>query len=235
MDMITTVRNKKRISAWIAAIAGAVLLIVLMERLFDDRRYRLISTVFAFLACVPFYVTYEKREGSIRRMVLIAVMTAIAVAGRLVFAALPAFKPLAAVAVLSAIYMGSEFGFLVGSLSAVVSNIFFGQGPWTPFQMMALGLIGLVAGLPAFRSLLRRRVPLAVYGVLAGISYSLIMDIWTVLSLAGGWRWDIYIAKLVTAVPYTATYAVSNVFFLELMLKPVGEKLNRIQTKHGIF
>ena len=46
MDMITTVRNKKRISAWIAAIAGAVLLIVLMERLFDDRRYRLISTVF---------------------------------------------------------------------------------------------------------------------------------------------------------------------------------------------
>ena len=49
------------------------------------------------------------------------------------------------------------------------------------------------------------------------------------------WRWDIYIAKLVTAVPYTATYAVSNVFFLELMLKPVGEKLNRIQTKHGIF
>ena len=55
MDMITTVRNKKRISAWIAAIAGAVLLIVLMERLFDDRRYRLISTVFAFLACVPFH------------------------------------------------------------------------------------------------------------------------------------------------------------------------------------
>ena len=78
-------------------------------------------------------------------------------------------------------------------------------------------------------------MPLAVYGVLAGISYSLIMDIWTVLSLAGGWRGDIYIAKLVTAVPYTATYAVSNVFFLELMLKPVGEKLNRIQTKHGIF
>lgn len=199
------------------------------------RSYNLISIIIAFLACVPFYVTYEKREGSIRRMVLLAVMTAISVVGRVLFTVIPAFKPVSAIVTLSGIFMGPQSGFLVGSLSAIISNIFFGQGPWTPFQMLAWGLIGMFAGLPGMNRILRKRIPLAIYGVFAGIFYSLFLDIWSVFSLGGTWSWARYLIALSTSLPVTIVYAVSNVVFLMLTVKPIGEKLNRIQIKHGIF
>lgn len=228
-------REKKRILSWVGLVTGVILLIVMGVRLFADRKYGLVSVLIAFLACVPFYLAYEKKEGSIRRMVMIAVMTAITVLGRLIFAAVPGLKPMWAIIILTGIYMGPECGFLVGSLSAVVSNIFFGQGPWTPFQMLTCGLTGLLSGLPGWRMLLRKRWLLCGWGILMGAMYSWIMDIWTVLSLIGTFQWSLYLAKLGTALPYTISYMISNVVFLMIGLKPVGEKLERIQKKHGIF
>ena len=61
------------------------------------------------------------------------------------------------------------------------------------------------------------------------------MDIWTVLSFEGGWNWYRYLGALATAVPVTITYCVSNVVFLMLTIRPIGDKMNRIQVKHGIF
>lgn len=200
-----------------------------------NNHYNLISMGIAFAGCGIMYLFYEKKEGSIRRMVVIAVMTTMAVLGRFVFAAIPFFQPVTAVVTLSGIFLGPQCGFLVGSLAALVSNIFFGQGPWTPFQMMAWGLIGTIAGLPFLRKVLTRRGPLVLYGIFAGCFYSFFMDIWTVLSLVGGFNLKQYLVALGTAVPVTATYVVSNVVFLMLTIKPVGEKLKRLQIKHGIF
>ena len=107
----------RRVLGWICLVAGVILLIAFGVRLLQDRKYNLVSVMIAFLACVPFYFAYEKREGSIRRMVMIAVMTAIAVLGRLLFGPIPAFKPVSAIVILAGIYMGPESGFLVGSLS----------------------------------------------------------------------------------------------------------------------
>lgn len=220
---------------WVFLIAAVIALLALGSRLLQDRKYNLISVLIVLAACFAFYFTYEKREGSIRRMVLLAVMTAISVTGRFIFGPVPFFKPVTAVVVLTGIFMGPESGFLVGSLSAVISNIFFGQGPWTPFQMLAWGTIGLFAGLPGLRGLLRKKAPLAIYGVLAGIGYSGIMDIWTVFSLDGKWNWFRYLTAVGSALPVTVTYCVSNVVFLLLTVRPIGEKLKRIQVKHGIF
>ena len=227
--------TKKRVAVWICLTAGVILLIVLGIRLMADRKYNLVSAMIVLIACGAFYLAYEKRAGSLRRMVLLAVMTAISVVGRFIFGPIPFFKPVTAIVVLTGIYMGPESGFLVGSLSAVVSNIFFGQGPWTPFQMFSWGIIGMIAGFPGLRALLRHRMPLIFYGIFSGIAYSGLMDIWTVFSLEGGWNWYRYLGALATAVPVTITYCVSNVVFLMLTIKPIGEKMNRIQIKHGIF
>ena len=191
--------EKRRIRNDVIMIGSIVALIVLGVRLFSDRRYTLVSMMIAFLACFFFYLTYEKKEGSIRRMVMIAVMTTITVISRL------------------------------------TSNIFFGQGPWTPFQMLTWGIIGFLSGLPGLRKVLRNRIPLIIWGMLMGMLYSGIMDIWTVLDLTGLWSWKRYLMALSTAVPYIIAYMSSNVVFLMIGLKPLGEKLNRVQTKHGIF
>ena len=197
--------------------------------LFDEKRWAFVTLAVTLFSLALFLCGFEQRKTGARRAVAVAVMTALSVAGRFI----PLFKPVTALTVITAIYLGGEAGFLVGALSAVISNFYFGQGPWTPFQMFAWGMIGLLAGLLA-GWLRKSRVLLLVYGLFAGVAFSLLMDVWTVLWYSGGLSWAAYLAAIVSAAPYTALYAVSNVIFLLLCAKPFGEKLERIRTKYGI-
>lgn len=196
---------------------------------FDEKKHIIIALAVAVFALLLFAAGFEKKSTGTRRMVIVAVMTALCFAGRFI----PFLKPVAALTIITGLYLGGEAGFLVGSLSAVLSNFYFGQGPWTAFQMLAWGLIGLFAGMLS-KPLLRSRVLLLIYGAAAGIAYSFIMDIWTVLWYNQGFDIKLYLAALVSAIPYTESYAVSNVLFLFLLAKPFGEKLERIKTKYGV-
>ena len=197
--------------------------------LFDEQKHIFVSLMVAFLSLVLFITGFEKKVTGTRRMVLVAVMTALSVLGRFI----PFFKPITAITVITAMYLGGEAGFLVGSLSALLSIFYFGQGPFTAFQMLAWGLIGLMAGVMA-EKLKKSRVFLLAYGVLSGILFSLIMDVWTVLWYSAGFDIDLYIASVINAIPHTILYAVSNFIFLYLLAKPFGEKLTRIKIKYGV-
>lgn len=204
-------------------------LVALSAAVFEGQRYLIVSLGIAVLALLLFMSGVERKNIGSRRMVITAIMTALAVFGRFI----PLFKPITAICVMTAMYLGAEAGFLCGSLSVMISNIWFGQGPWTPFQMLGFGLIGLFAGYLA--PLLKRSLAfLLSYGVLTGVAYSFIMDIWTVLWYSGGFDRSLYLAALLSALPFTALYAVSNVGFLLLLRKPVGNKLNRIKVKYGV-
>ena len=226
--------NEKRTNNIILLIL-IPLVIALGVIIFSDRKYNMISLIIAFLSCIPFFYSYEKRSSSTREMIILAVMVSISVVGRFIFAAIPGFKPVTAIVVIAAIYFGSEAGFLVGSLSAIISNMYFGQGPWTPFQMFSWGMIGFIAGLPHIKKfLLNSRIALSIYGVFAGLIFSLIMDIWTVLSMDGTYNATRYFTVVISSISFMAIYAVSNVVFLLLTIKPFGEKLERLKTKYGI-
>ncbi|MGN0589094.1 MAG: ECF transporter S component [Ruminiclostridium sp.] len=193
------------------------------------KSYLIISLTAVALSLLLFIAGFDKRKTGSRRMVIAAIMIALCVVGRFI----PFFKPITAITVISAVYLGSETGFLVGSLSAFISNFYFGQGPWTPFQMLSWGLIGFIGG--CLGKYLKKSKPLLlIYGVLSGVAYSFIMDIWTVLGYGDGFNPDLYLAAIVTALPYTILYSVSNFVFLFFLEKPFGEKLERIKLKYGI-
>ena len=202
---------------------------ILGTLVFDEKKHLFISFFVAVLSVLLFLSGFEKKETGTRRMVIVAVMIALCVVGRFI----PFFKPITAITVITAIYLGGESGFLVGSLSALLSNFYFGQGPWTAFQMLAWGLIGLVAGFLS-NPLRKSRAALLTYGVLSGVVFSLIMDIWTVLWYNDNFDLTLYLAALATALPHTALYSVSNFIFLWFMAKPFGDKMNRIKNKYGI-
>ncbi len=203
--------------------------------MFDDRKYVFISFVIVLLTIIPFLLTFEKKDASIRYLVVIAVMTALSVVGRFLFAAIPGFKPVTAIVILTAAYFGAEAGFLVGALTALISNVYFGHGPWTPFQMFAWGMIGFITGLPYIRNMLiNNKIILVLFGLFAGVFFSLLMDVWTVLSIDGLFNVKRYITVVGLSVPFMVTYAVSNVIFLLVTVKPIGDKLERIKTKYGI-
>lgn len=158
-------------------------------------------------------------------MTILAVMVALSVAGRFMFSYLPHFKPVTAIVVLAGLYLGAESGFLCGALSAVISNFIFGQGPWTPFQMFAWGVIGLIAGLLA-NPLKRHKALLLLYAAAAGALFSLILDVWTVLWWDGTFNFSRYLASVITALPTTAVYILSNVVFLFFLSGPIGKSSN---------
>lgn len=166
-----------------------------------------------------------------RKIAVLAVLIGLSTLGRFLFAWLPGFKPLGAVAIIAGMYMGYDAGFLVGALSIVVSNFYFGHGPWTLFQIVALGLIGLFAGVlgPVLR---RNRLCVIVYGILSALFYSGVLDLWTTFWMGGGWTR--YFALLVSAAPFTLIYACSNVVFLWILMKPIGKVLTRMKVKYGV-
>ena len=204
-------------------------LVAISAFVFEGQRYLIVSLGIAVLALLLFMTGFERKNIGSRRMVITAIMTALAVFGRFI----PVFKPIAAICVLTAVYLGAEAGFFCGSLSVLLSNIYFGQGPWTPFQMLGFGLIGLFAGYLS-ELFIRSRLALLAYGALSGLAYSFIMDIWTVLWYSGGFDPGLYLTALVSAIPFTIIYVVSNVAFLLFLHKPLGAKLNRIKIKYGV-
>ena len=118
---------------------------------FEDRSYYATSFIIIALAMVPFALVFESRKPMARELVVIAVMVAIAVAGRAAFFMVPGFKPVVALVIIAGAALGAESGFAVGALTGFLSNFIFGQGPWTPWQMFAFGIIGFLAGLIFYR------------------------------------------------------------------------------------
>jgi len=226
-----------RLRTAVSAIVFFILMpfvIYLGVTVMGDRKYYLVSIIIVLLACVPFFVSFERRRPQPREILTIAVMAAISVAGRCLFVVTPGIKPVTAITAITGFSLGAEAGFLTGATTALVSNFFFGQGPWTPFQMFTWGMIGFFAGLLGKKGMMQRKIPLVLFGVFAGVFFSFGMDIWGAISSTGMFNKEAYIAALGTAFPFTIMYAVSNVIFLLLLAKPIGQKLDRLKQKYGL-
>ena len=184
--MKRTNRNRLLILISITGCAAALAWAVLSG---IDRAYLYASLIILALILIPFYISFEKDRPYARQIVLVSVMTALAVASRAAFFWVPQFKPIIAVIIISGAGLGAQSGFVVGSMSAFVSNFLFGQGPWTPFQMTAWGLIGMLAGLLFCRESSSsdsiKVAPLMIYGAVSCfLLHGAITDIWTVLSVS---------------------------------------------------
>ena len=201
--------------------------------LFKEKQYAWISLCVTVLSCIPFFLHFEHSENDVRKLILIAVMVAISVIGRFIFAPIPGFKPVTAMVVITAMYFGREAGFMTGAFSAVISNFYFGQGPWTPFQMFSWGIVGFLAGVIA-DPLKKSKIVLVVYAIVSGVLYSLLMDVWTVLWADGYFNLSRYAAAVISAAQFTIIYAVSNVIFLLVFSKPIGKILERIKEKYRL-
>ena len=105
----------KKIIKYLCVFVVAPLIVLCGVFFFGDRKYAFISLALSVVACIPFFISFEKGKNDARRIVIIAVMTALSVAGRFVFAPIPFFKPVTAIVIITAIYLGSEAGFITGS------------------------------------------------------------------------------------------------------------------------
>ena len=186
---------------------------------------------------LPFVMVFEERKPRARELIVIAVLCAIGVAGRTAFFMLPQFKPVVAIVIIAGIAFGGEAGFLVGAVTGFVSNMFFGQGPWTPWQMFAFSIIGFLAGVLFKKGLLRRNtIALCIFGGLSTFFiYGGIMNPAAVLMFQAKPTIQMFYLAYIQGIPFDLVHAAATVVFLFFIAKPMLEKLDRIKVKYGLL
>ena len=202
---------------------------------FNVEQAALLTMAVTAAVVVVFFAGYEASRPGLRQIMPTVVLAALAVAGRILFAAIPDFKPVTAICILAGIVFGKRSGFMVGAFAALVSNFFFGQGPWTPWQMYAWGLIGYLFGCLAQTSLFEKH-PKAVYvlGFLAPYLYGLLLNGWYVIGYVRPITWVSVGAAYLAGLPLDTLHCVATLFFLLLLYAPWYKKLQRIKAKYDL-
>ena len=240
--MVQTPKEKRNLSKRTIAASIAILLFVpltIFAGIFylDDRQYNLVALLVLLECMAPFVLVFEGRKPKARELVTIAVLCAIGIAGRSLFFMLPQFKPILALTIIAGVAFGGETGFLVGALTMLASNMLFSQGPWTPWQMFAMGIIGFFAGVLFQKGWLRRtRVSLAAFGAFTAILiYGGIMNPAAAFMVSSeSITTKTLIAYYITGLPMDLVHAFGTALFLMLAAEPMLEKMDRMKVKYGL-
>jgi energy-coupling factor transport system substrate-specific component len=187
----------------------------------DPARGSLAVLLAAFAVLATGFAWLEGGTISARDLTLVATLGGLAAAGRVLFAPIPGVQPVTVIVAASGVALGPRRGFAVGALAALASNFFLGQGPHTPWQMLAWGGCGLLGGL--LRPALRGRVAFAAFTVVLGLAFGSVMDVWlwyafyphTEAALA---------ARLAAGLPFNVAHAAGNV----VLALVAGPELRRV-------
>lgn len=233
----------KQFHRWSLGIPAMILFLVMPltiyfgETVLQQRKYYFISLLLLLEAIAVFFLSFEKKKPKIREIMVVAMLCAITVAGRAAFYMVPNVKPVAALVILSGVGLGGETGFLVGAMSMLVSNIFFGQGPWTPWQMFAMGLLGFVAGIvfkQNSRVTKRKKYGICFFGFVAVmLIYGGIMNPASVLMYQENVNWQMILTAYSMGIPFDVIHALATFVFLWIGTRPMLEKMERIKKKYG--
>ena len=232
---------------WLS-LAIMVLLVPLAVVLFTrlKQSFYLSGLTIIVLTIAAFFLHFESRKPQARELVLLAVLCALAVASRAAFGFVPHFKPMLAIVMLTGIAFGPEAGFLCGAISGFASNFIFGQGPWTPWQMFAYGIGGMLAGLLALCGILKKSprawrdggwrdiLGLTVFGFLCILLVvGPLLD--TSTFFMAGFSASSPLAVYLAGVPVNCVHGSAVALTMLLFGKPLLDRLRRIQIKYGMM
>ncbi len=201
---------------------------------FQVEQAALLTLVVTLVALGIFFASFEASRPALRQIMPTVVLAALASAGRILFAPVPGIKPVSALCIVAGAVFGRRSGFMVGALAALVSNFFFGQGPWTPWQMYAWGLVGYLAGVLADRGWLNHMPVLCAYGFVSALLYGLVLNGWYVVGFVHPLAWVTIVAAYAAGLPFDGAQGVATVAFLGVLYVPWRRKLERIKDKFAL-
>lgn len=206
-----------------------------MEIIWTSNKYLLIAFILIVLFFIFLLGSFEKNKIESNEIVIIAILAALAAISRIPFAAFPSVQPTSFIIIMTGIVFGRQTGFLVGIISVFVSNLFLGQGPWTLWQMLAWGLMGLTAGYFKDKDWLEGSLRLLSFGFVWGIVFGWIMNLWILIGFISPFIWKAVIATYIASFYFDLAHALSTVLFLKLFAKKWIQIFQRIKMKYGLF
>jgi energy-coupling factor transport system substrate-specific component len=211
-------------SRWLFAFAAVALAASLWAAL-DPSRGGIAVLLAAFAVLAGGFAWLEGGTSSARDLTLIATLGGLAAAGRVLFAPVPDVQPVTVMVAASGVALGPRRGFAVGALAALASNFFLGQGPHTPWQMLAWGGCGVLAGV--FRRLLRGRLAFAAFCVVLGFAFGTLMDLWLWFSFYPH-TWVALTAVLSSGFAFNVAHATGNL----ILALVAGPELRRVLERY---
>jgi Prenyltransferase and squalene oxidase repeat len=175
--------------------------------------WELVSFLILGAVLIAGFAWYERSRPPSQVVALVAALAALAIAGRIAFAAFPNVKPTTDIVIFAGYALGGAPGFAVGALAALVSNFWFGQGPWTPWQMAGWGLCGILGAALALGSRNVGRLALAATCGIAGVLYGALLNFSLMATYGGDLSWERFLVLEGRAVPFDAAHAIGNVVF----------------------
>lgn len=219
----------------IAAIAMASILILMavFMNAFVSQYAAFLSFILVVLIIAVIFAKFEESALTSREVALIGIFAAITAAARIPFAAIPNVQPCTFLIIAIGLVFGSLAGAMVGTLTAAVSNIFLGQGPWTAWQMVGWGMVGIVAGYVG------RKYPgygvrdLVILGIVLGIAFNELMDFSSWITFYGA-KPDLFLPTFLWGIPFMALHVVGNVIFAVVLGAPVLALFKRFHKRFHV-
>ena len=201
-----------------------------------QKQYLPVSLIIAAVSMLPFFLSLERKKLQVRELVIMASVVAVSVASRAAFFFLPQIKPMCALLIATAIAFGPEFGFVSAALSVLLSNLIFGQGIWTPFQMTGMGLTVFLCSLIFYRSKRKNRFLIAIVGgLLCFAVYGAVVDLSSVFMFVSEINIKSALAVFASGVPFNLIHGLTTAVILAIAQSVINEKLERIKIKYGLF
>ena len=200
------------------------------------RAYYITGILVILELMLPFFMAFERRKPQARELVVIAVMCALAIIGRVAIP-IPHFKAAYAIIMLAGIALGPETGFVVGAITAFASNFFYGQGAYMPWQMMAYGAGGMLTGFV----FLKNKVPRRPW-IMATVGFATVV-LWIGPLLDSSYLFlampEINLTSLIVSLtsgfPVNVSQGICTALMMFLFGNPLLEKLERIKMKYGMM
>lgn len=174
----------------------------------------LVATIVVILAIIAFFFEFEVAAVSSKEIALVAMLGTISAVLRVPFAAIPGVQPCTFLVICSGYVFGPVAGFMVGAMTALVSNFFLGQGPWTPYQMLAWGLAGVSAAY--IRQFNLRRIWLVIFGIFWGYLYGVIINTWFWASFVHPLTLRTFVVTEINSLWFDTFHATGNALFMGL-------------------
>ena len=201
--------------------------------LLKNQNYMALSFCLMAEILAAFFLSFERKRPGAREIAMVAVLCALGIVGRGAFFMLPQFKPVSAIVILSGVAFGPLTGFLVGSGTMLASNLFFGQGPWTPWQMCAMGGIGFFSGFLFCRKTCR--LWLCIWGGLSVfLFYGVVMNLSSAMMYQPELNWKIIVSYLISGAPFDMIHGGSTVLFLWILSEEFLKKMYRMKEKFNL-
>jgi energy-coupling factor transport system substrate-specific component len=188
--------------------------------------WALLSTAIMGLSILAFFWRYERSQASTKGIAIVATLSALAAVSRIAFSPIASFKPTTFIIMISGYVFGAQTGFMVGAVTALVSNFFLGQGAWTPWQMLCWGLCGVLAGLLGSRQSEFKLVIFTLLAGLCGYLFGFIMNIWHWVAFVYPLTLKTFGAVYAAGFAFDSLHAAGNIVF-SIIFGPAFYKILR--------